>query len=69
MTISGPTTGTARRATFTVTATDPTPADQNGTFTYTIDWNGDGSDIQTIQGPASLQVMHAYGAAGSYTPR
>ena len=69
VTISGPATGTVQvEGTFTLTATDPTPADQNGTFTYTIDWNGDGSDIQTVQGPASFQVTHAYNATGSYTP-
>ncbi len=69
VTITGPKTGTAQvAATFTLTATDPTPAQQNGTFNYTIDWNGDGSDIQTIQGPASLQITHAFLAAGSYTP-
>ncbi len=69
VTISGPTTGTVQvEGTFTLTATDPTPADQDDTFSYTIDWNGDGSDIQTIQGPASLEVAHAYGAAGPYTP-
>jgi predicted outer membrane repeat protein len=69
VTISGPTTGTSQvDATFTLTASDPTPANQSGTFTYTIDWNGDGSDIQTIKGPASLQVSHAYFAAGTFTP-
>src|SRR5262249_8146884 len=45
---------------------DPTPADQNGKFTYTIDW-GDGH-IQKVQGPATTQVTHAYAAAGTYTP-
>jgi hypothetical protein len=69
VTISGPTTGIVQvEGTFTITATDPSPADQAGTFTYTIDWNGDGSDIQTIQGAASLQVAHAYHSPGSYSP-
>ncbi len=69
VTITGPTTATVQvAATFTLTATDPAPADQHGTFTYIIDWNGDRSDVQTIQGPASLQVTHAYLAAGSFTP-
>ena len=69
VTISAPSQGTVQVAsTFTLTTEDPTPADQSGTFTYTIDWNGDGSDIETIQGPASFQVTHAYNAAGSYTP-
>ena len=70
ITVSGPTTQpTLTDFTFDLTATDPAPADQSGTFTYTIDWNGDGSDIQTIQGPASLQVTHAYSAANSYTSK
>ena len=69
VTITGPTAGTVQvEATFTLTATDPSPADQNGTFTYTIDWNGDGSDIQTIDEPAVMQVTHAYGSARSFTP-
>jgi hypothetical protein len=68
-TFSGPTTGTVQvQATFTFTATDPTPADQDGTFTYTVDWNGDGSDMQSVQGPASVQVVHSYAATGSFTP-
>jgi hypothetical protein len=54
--------------TFTFTATDPTTADQAGAFAYLIDWNGDGSDLQIVQGSSSVQVTHAYAAAGSYTP-
>ncbi len=65
-TISGPTSATAQVAvTFTLTASDPTPSDQNGTFTYTVDWNGNGKDVQIVQGAASVQVQHAYAAAGS----
>jgi CSLREA domain-containing protein len=69
VTISGPTTATVQIASsFTLQATDPSPADQHGTFTYTIDWNGDGSDVQRIQGPATLTVAHAYQATGTYQP-
>jgi CSLREA domain-containing protein len=69
VTISGPSAGTVSvEGTYSLTATDPTATDQNGTFTYTIDWNGDGSDVQTVLGPASFQVAHSFGAAGSYTP-
>jgi hypothetical protein len=52
---------------FSLTAT-ATPPDPNGPFTYTVDWNGDGTDVQTYQGPASIQVAHAYQQAGSYAP-
>src|SRR5262249_46649153 len=63
ITVSVPTTEPAQAGfIFLLTATDPTPADQGGTFTYTIDWNGDGRDIETIQGPAAKLVLHAYGA-------
>jgi CSLREA domain-containing protein len=65
--ISGPTTGTVQiNESFTFTVTDPTPADQH--FMYTIDWNGDRSDVETISGPATLTVPHGYVAAGTYTP-
>ena len=66
---SGPTSATAQLAgTFTLSASDPTPSDQNGTFIYTVDWKGDGTDVQIVEGKASVQVQHAYAAAGSYAP-
>jgi CSLREA domain-containing protein len=69
LTFSGPTTAVAQvQVNFTLTATTPNPADQNGTFTYTIDWNGDGTGVQVVEGAGSLAVMHAFSAAGSYTP-
>ncbi|WP_165224841.1 choice-of-anchor Q domain-containing protein [Aquisphaera insulae] len=70
VTITGPSTATTLVATtFVIRADDPSPADQAGTFTYTIDWNGDGTDVQVVSGPYQLLVSHAYAAAGSYTPR
>ena len=69
VTITGPTAATAQvESTFTLTASDPSPNDQNGTFTYTIDWNGDGSDVQTIVAPASAQVTHSYSVGGTFSP-
>jgi hypothetical protein len=70
VTVSGPTTGTVAIAgSFTFTATDPTPADQNGVFTYIVDWNGDRSDVETYTGePATFTVSHAYQATGTYNP-
>jgi len=53
--------------TFTFTVTDPATAALSG-FDYLIDWNGDGSDLQIVQGSTSVQVTHVYAAAGSYTP-
>ncbi|QEH39161.1 RTX-I toxin determinant A from serotypes 1/9 [Aquisphaera giovannonii] len=69
-TIVGAATGTTLVATtFTIQANDPSPADQAGTFTYTIDWDGDGTDVQVVQGPYQLILSHAYAAAGAYTPK
>ncbi|WP_406694879.1 choice-of-anchor Q domain-containing protein [Singulisphaera sp. Ch08] len=69
VTISAPATGIVHVfGNYTLTATDNTPGDQDVTFTYTVDWNGDGTDVQSFTGPASLQVTHAYDVAGSYAP-
>src|SRR5262245_19308616 len=63
--VSGPTSGVRGQArTFTFTATDASPVDQAGTFTYVIDW-GDGSAAQTVQGPASIQLDHVFTITGS----
>jgi len=59
--------------TFTLHATDPSSTDQNGTFTYTVDWNNDGSDVEKYTGPATMPVTHFYATASppssaGYTP-
>ncbi len=54
---------------FTLRPSDPTPADQAGTFRYAIDWDGDGTFDQTVTGPAGLTVTHTYAAAGGYAVR
>jgi len=45
-----------------------TPADatdnQGRNFTFEVDW-GDGSDLQTYQSPAALDVAHTYAASGT----
>jgi uncharacterized delta-60 repeat protein len=55
--------------TFTFTASDPSSADQSAGFVYHIDWDGDGTEDQTVSGGASVQVAHTYTATGSNTAR
>jgi hypothetical protein len=57
--------------TFTLSASDPSSADQAAGFTFAIDW-GDGSPVQ-VAGPtpgngAGTAVGHIFPAAGSVTP-
>jgi Ca2+-binding RTX toxin-like protein len=50
---------------FTLSATDASGPDAAAAFTYTVDWNGDGSDVQTIVGPATgVTVEHVYPTPG-----
>ncbi|MFV0253574.1 MAG: PKD domain-containing protein, partial [Beutenbergiaceae bacterium] len=49
-----------------VGATDPSPADMAALFEYTIDW-GDGSAVDTVEGPADPPVSHTYAEPGTYT--
>jgi Ca2+-binding RTX toxin-like protein len=59
--ITGPASTSPGFATsYTFTATDPSPVDQAGAFTFTIDW-GDDNDPETISSPTStLTTTHAY---------
>src|SRR5262249_35005365 len=67
--VSGPASGLRGQAlAFTLTAADPSAADQAAGFTFRIDW-GDGSPVQTVTGPSGTPVTHAYAAAGNYTVR
>ena len=54
---------------YTFTATDPSPIDQALSFTYAIDWDGNGTVDQTVVGGASVQVAHVYQDLGSPTIR
>jgi hypothetical protein len=54
-------------AQFTFTSADASLADAAGTFTYKIDWDGDGTVDETVNGPASHQVNHTYAAPGAVT--
>ena len=65
---SGPSSGLRGEIlSFTLSPTDPSTADQAGTFTYNIDWNGDGLDDQTVTGPAGKVVTHTFATAGDIT--
>src|SRR5262249_1239322 len=46
---------------------DPSPTDQAAGFTYSIDWDGDGTVDQIVAGPAGRQVQHVFTSAGAYT--
>jgi glucose/arabinose dehydrogenase len=61
--VTGPATVTRGQAqTFTLSATHPTATQ----FSYAINW-GDGSAVQTVSGPAGLQVAHTFGSVGART--
>jgi phospholipase/lecithinase/hemolysin len=48
-----------------LTATDSASADLNDVFRYTVDWNGDGSDVQVVEGPATgVSLQHVYEQLG-----
>jgi len=69
-TLVGPSSGlVGQDRSFTLSASDPSPADQAAGFSYAIDW-GDGSPVQAI-GPAigSLMVSHAFLTIGSHAVR
>ncbi len=52
--------------TIKVGADDPSSADMAALFTYTVDW-GDGSPIESVNGPADPPVTHTYAAPGTYS--
>jgi len=63
-TIARPTIGVPGQVlTFTLGATDASPADQAGNFTWTIKW-GDGA-TETVIGPDGATVMHTYTTIGT----
>lgn len=59
--IAGPSGGVPFQArTFTLTAADPSPADQAAGFTFDIDWDGDDVVDQIVIGPSGTEVIHQY---------
>jgi len=69
--IAGPTGGyRGELLSFTFSATDPSSVDQGASFSYAIDWDGNGTVDQTVLGPASgVNVSHQYFASSNYTLR
>jgi hypothetical protein len=47
-------------------ADDPSPADQAGTFHYTVNW-GDGSGVEVVEGAALTTASHTYTQVGRFT--
>jgi len=52
---------------FTLLASDVSGVDQAAGFTYTIDWNGDGADVQIVSGLSGLVVAHTFNTVGTRT--
>jgi hypothetical protein len=52
--------------TYTLGASE-TGAAANATYTFKIDWDGNGAAYQTVTGPSGTQVTHAFSAAGACT--
>lgn len=66
--ISGPSTGYVDEVvTVTLTTSDVSSTDQAAGFTYEIDWDGDGSVDETVNGPSGLTVDHVFTSGGSTT--
>ena len=66
--ITGTTDGLSDRSVdFTLTATDPSPADQSSDFDYSIDFDSDGATDQTARGPSSFALSHTFGKRGTFS--
>jgi hypothetical protein len=64
--VAGPASGVRGQArTFTLTATDPSPADQAADFGYRIDW-GDGTAGTATGSGSGTAATHTYSATGTY---
>ncbi|MFN6103452.1 MAG: PKD domain-containing protein, partial [Planctomycetaceae bacterium] len=68
--VTGPDTGFRDEAvSFVLGASDVSSVDQASPFTWRIDWEGDGTVDQTVQGLTGLSVNHTYTVSGTYTLR
>jgi probable HAF family extracellular repeat protein len=61
------TTGTP--VSLTLTATGSYPSAAGDVFNFAIDWNGDGSAVQTVSGTTGTVVSHTYTTNGARTVR
>ncbi|MBX7168611.1 MAG: metallophosphoesterase [Pirellulales bacterium] len=52
---------------YTLTAADPSAADQAGSFTWDIDWDNNGTWDQSVSGPSGTLVTHSYPTTGART--
>jgi len=51
----------------TLTTVDVSPVDQAGTFSYRIDWNGDGTVDEKVLGAGACTVSHVFAQAGTFS--
>lgn len=66
VTVSGPTAVSRKSAAYTLKASD-SPADLAQSFTYLIDWEGDGVFEQSVTGSNSTIVNHSFSTTGMRT--
>jgi hypothetical protein len=49
---------------FTLTATDPSPVDAAAGYTFSIDWDSDGTIDEIVIGPSGTEVSHTFTSYG-----
>ena len=54
---------------YTLHALSSFPYDPSDVFTFTIDWNNDGSDVQTVSGVSGTQFAHTFTSVGTHPIR
>jgi probable HAF family extracellular repeat protein len=54
---------------YVFTARGSVPYETNDVFSFTIDWDGDGRDLQTVSGASGQTVAHTFASTGPRTLR